>query len=85
MIASVSNDLLVTNTLYKGYGVTHNNTLLILLTLFLIASLQATTIVLIRNGDGVYIGADSRIVDENGESLGNECKVMKINNYYFTF
>jgi hypothetical protein len=43
----------------------------------------ATTIVLIRNQDAVYIGADSKIVDENGDSLGEECKVIKIGDYYF--
>lgn len=44
---------------------------------------QATTIVLIRNQEAVYIGADSRIVDQNGESLGIECKMMKIGDLFF--
>jgi len=43
----------------------------------------ATTIVLIRTEESVYIGADSRIVDQNGESLGTECKVMKIGDLFF--
>ncbi len=60
------------------------NNKIVLFFLLYYSSLQATTIVLIRNQDGVYIGADSRIGDENGTDLGIECKVMKIGDYFFT-
>ncbi len=62
----------------------YNNKIILLAVFFFLTSLHATTIVLIRNDEGVYIGADSRIVDENGGVLGTECKVMRINNYFFT-
>jgi len=44
---------------------------------------MATTIVIIRNDSAVYIGADSRLADEHGQSLGRECKIIKIGDYYF--
>lgn len=74
---------MLTLLFYKGQAVSFNNKFFLII-LFFFASLHATTIVLIRNNDGVYIGADSRIVDEHGADLGTECKVMRINNYYFT-
>ncbi len=38
---------------------------------------------LIRNQDAVYVGADSRILNQFGESLGTECKITRIGDYYF--
>ncbi len=60
------------------------NNKILLISILLFTSLHATTIVLIRNENGIFIGADSRIVNEHGQNLGAECKVMKINDYYFT-
>ena len=67
----------------KGWFVIRYIKSLPLFLLFFVPLLHSTTIVLIRNSDGVYIGADSRIVNERGESLGSECKVLKINKFYF--
>ena len=38
---------------------------------------------LIRNQDAVYVGADSRILNQFGEALGTECKITRIGDYYF--
>jgi hypothetical protein len=67
----------------RGYAVVRSNKIFLFSLLFF-SSLHATTIVLIRNQDAVYIGADSRIGDEHGNDLGTECKVMRIGDYYFT-
>ena len=67
----------------KGHAVVRNNKILLFAILFF-SSLNATTIVLIRNHEAVYIGADSRIGDEHGNDLGSECKIMRIGDYFFT-
>ena len=56
---------------------------LLLFVLLWVSLSNATTIVLIRNENGVFIGADSRIVNERGQSLGSECKITRFKNIYF--
>lgn len=51
--------------------------------LCLLATSNATTIALIRNDEGVYIGADSRTVNQFGEALASECKITRMGDYYF--